>query len=75
MSEHLKVALINGTFPNYYVLLKVDRNASQREITVAYRQRALDQHPDRAGGGQNQNEAFAHINNAKDVLTNPEVRK
>jgi hypothetical protein len=37
MSNNLNVVLITGQFPDYYALLKVDRNALQREITVAYR--------------------------------------
>ena len=75
MSTSLKVILIDGKFPNYYDLLKVARDASERDVILAYRKIALDEHPDKAGGGQKQNETFSHINNARDVLTDGVKRR
>ena len=40
-----------------------------REVTVAYHKLALEEHPDKAGDDRAQNELFAHVNNAKDTLT------
>ena len=74
MSERLNVVFINGQFPNYYELLSVSPDASERDIIAAYRKLALDQHPDKAGCSQAQNDTFAHINNAKDVLTDRQKR-
>ena len=68
MPASLKIILIDGNFPNYYDLLKVARDASEREVVLAYWKLALNQHPDKVGRGRKQNEAFSHTNNAKDVL-------
>lgn len=73
--SRLQIPLIDGKFPNYYTLLGVSRSASPRDVTLAYRKKALDQHPDKVGGGQDQNELFAHINNARDALSDPDKRR
>jgi curved DNA-binding protein CbpA len=60
-----------GSFPNYYELLGVSASASTRDINLAYRRAALKVHPDKAGSTPAQNEKFAAISNAKDVLIDP----
>jgi DnaJ-class molecular chaperone len=71
----LKVPLIDGQFPNYYHLLEIQQTASEQEIRSAYRKKALSDHPDKTGGGQEQNEAFSHINIGKTILLDPDQRK
>lgn len=55
---------------DYYQALGVSKNSSPEEIKQAYRKLAMKHHPDRGG-----NEAeFKKINEAYDVLGNPEKR-
>ena len=75
MPGALKIALINGKFPNYYLILGVSRTAAKCDIIKAYKKTALAQHPDKVGGGKDNNEAFAHVNNARDVICDPEKRR
>lgn len=67
--------LLYGRFPNYYELLGVSRNASKKDVSFAYKKTALREHPDKAGSTPAQNELFAAINNAKNVLTDDATRK
>lgn len=57
---------------DYYSALGVDRNASQDEIKKAFRKLAQQYHPDKAGGSEAK---FKEINEAYQVLGNPEKRK
>lgn len=56
---------------NYYEMLGVSKNADQAEIKSAYRKLALKCHPD-SGGNE---EEFKQINEAYEVLSNPEKRQ
>lgn len=56
---------------NYYDILGVSRNATQEEIKKAFRKQARKHHPD-AGGSE---ERFKEINEAYEVLSDPEKRK
>lgn len=56
---------------NPYEILDVDKNASIEEIKTKYRQLASENHPDKGGN----NEKFALINLAYDILTDPIRRK
>ena len=68
-------ALINDEFPQYYELLGVSADATRRDISRAYRPLALSEHPDKNGSTPAANERFANINQARDVLTDPDTRK
>ncbi len=57
---------------DYYELLGVARNASTAEIKAAFRRLAHQHHPDKAGGDA---EKFKQINEAYQVLMNPEKRQ
>lgn len=57
---------------DYYKILGVDKNASQEEIKQAFRKLAHQHHPDKAGGNA---EKFKEINEAYQVLGNPDKRK
>jgi molecular chaperone DnaJ len=58
---------------DYYKILGVDRKASQEEIKKAFRQMARKHHPDIAG--KEGEEKFKEINEAFQVLGNPQSRK
>lgn len=56
---------------NPYEILDIDKYATVEEIKTKYRQLASENHPDKGGD----NEKFALINLAYDVLTDPIKRK
>ena len=56
---------------DYYNILGVSKNASQDEITKAYRKLAMRHHPDRGGDAQE----FQKISQAYDILGNEQKRK
>ncbi|HNT30497.1 MAG TPA: molecular chaperone DnaJ, partial [bacterium] len=56
---------------DYYEVLGVARNASQAEIKKAFRKLALQYHPDKGGGDEAK---FKEINEAYEVLSNPDKR-
>lgn len=59
---------------DYYEVLGVPRNASQEEIKRAFRRLALKYHPDRNPGDKEAEEKFKEINEAYQVLSDPEKR-
>jgi len=61
-------------FIDYYKILGVSRNASQEEIQRAYRKRARKLHPD-VNKEKNGEEEFKKLNEANEVLKDPEKRK
>ena len=61
-------------FIDYYKILGVPRNASQEEIHRAYRKRARKFHPD-VNKDKNAEAEFKKINEANEVLKDPEKRK
>jgi curved DNA-binding protein len=61
-------------YKDYYKILGVDRKASGDDIKRAYRKLALQFHPDRNMGDKKAEERFKEINEAYQVLRDPEKR-
>jgi hypothetical protein len=62
-------------FTNYYEILGLQRNATQEKIKLAYRKLSLKFHPDQNQGDEFLAEMFKKINEANEILSNPEKRK
>jgi len=60
---------------DYYQILGVNRNASDKEIKQAYRRLARKHHPDLNPGDKSAEDKFKEINAAYQVLSDPEKRK
>lgn len=63
------------TYKDYYSILGVQKAATPEEIRKAYRQLALKYHPDKNKGDKTAEEKFKDINEANEVLSDPEKRK
>ena len=59
---------------DYYKVLGVAKNASQKEIKKAYRKLARKLHPDINPEDEVSNKKFQQLNEANEVLSNPEKR-
>ena len=60
---------------DYYEVLGVDKNASEDDIKKAYRKLAKQYHPDLHPGDKECEEKFKELNEAAQVLGDPEKRK
>ena len=56
---------------DFYTLLGVSRDASQKEIKKAFRAKSLKYHPDRNPGDAKAHDLYVKINRAHEVLTDP----
>jgi DnaJ-class molecular chaperone len=62
-------------FKDYYKILGVKKNASEKEIRSAFRKLARKYHPDVNPNNKEAEEKFKEINEANEVLSDPEKRK
>ena len=62
-------------FIDYYKVLGLDRSATQADIRKAYRRLAKQYHPDINANDPRAQERFQEINEANEVLSDPEKRK
>lgn len=62
-------------YKDYYSILDVDRKASQQEIKKAFPKLVRKYHPGVNGGNKTALEKFQGINEAHEVLSDPENRR
>lgn len=62
-------------FIDYYKILGVNKNASDEDIKKAYRKLARKHHPDLNPNDKEAHKRFQQINEANEVLSDPEKRK
>ena len=60
---------------DYYEVLGIGKNATDAEIKSAYRKLAKKYHPDLNPGDKDAEEKFKEVNEANDVLSDPDKRK
>lgn len=63
------------TYKDYYKVLGVGETATSEDIKKAYRRLAFKYHPDQTKGDRAAEEEFKDINEANEVLSDPEKRK
>jgi len=63
------------TFKDYYAILGVPRTATEKEIRTAFRKLARKHHPDVNQGDKSAEDRFKEVNEANEVLGDPEKRK
>ncbi|SFS80552.1 J domain-containing protein [Lutibacter maritimus] len=62
-------------FIDYYKILGIDKNATEKDIKKAYRKLARKYHPDLNPNNKEAEKRFKEINEANEVLSNVENRK
>ncbi len=63
------------TFVDYYKILGIDKTATTKDIKNAYRKLARKYHPDLNPNNKDAKQKFQEINEANEVLSDPEKRK
>ncbi len=63
------------TFVDYYKILGIDKSATPKDIKNAYRKLARKHHPDLNPNDADAKKNFQQINEANEVLSDPEKRK
>jgi DnaJ-class molecular chaperone len=63
------------TFKDYYAILGVPRSATEKEVHAAFRRLARKHHPDVNPGDRQAEQRFKEINEAHEVLGDPEKRR
>ncbi|MEK7253461.1 MAG: J domain-containing protein [Bacteroidota bacterium] len=62
-------------YKDYYATLGVEKNATEKDIKKAFRRLANQYHPDKNPGDKASEEKFKEINEANEVLSDPQKRK
>lgn len=62
-------------YKDYYKTLGVTKTATQAEIKKAFRKLAVKYHPDKNKGNKTAEDKFKEVNEANEVLSDPEKRK
>ena len=62
-------------FIDYYNVLGIEKNATQEDIKKAYRKLARKHHPDLNPNDKESHKKFQQVNEANEVLSDPEKRK
>lgn len=60
---------------DYYAILEIDKDATEKEIKSAYRQLSKKYHPDKNAGSEEAHQKFIEVGEAYDVLSDPEKEK
>jgi curved DNA-binding protein len=63
-----------ATYKDYYKILGVERNASEKDIKTAYRRMARKHHPDVNPGDKSAEDKFKEVSEAYEVLSDKEKR-
>ena len=72
--EEFRKSLLSDNLPNYYKILRIQKNANQTEIKNQYRRLAKKWHPDREKSPDAERKMML-INMAYEVMSNPKRRK
>lgn len=62
-------------FIDYYKILEIQKNATENDIKKTYRKLARKYHPDLNPNNKESEKKFKEINEANEVLSDPEKRK
>lgn len=62
-------------FIDYYKILEIQKSATEKEIKAAYRKLARKYHPDLNSNNKEAERKFKEVNEANEVLSDPEKRK